>query len=54
MIKKEWRFMGKEFRQYRSNQGRSPEKMEKIYKGCFAIICIGFIIFIITLVSSII
>lgn len=29
---------GKKFRQYRSNQGRSPEKMEKIYKGCFWVI----------------
>jgi|TARA_B110000977_G_scaffold133739_1_gene170311 hypothetical protein len=28
-------------RQYRSNQGRSPEKMEKVYKGCFWIIIIG-------------
>ena len=28
----------KKVRQYRSNQGRSPEKMEKIYKGCFWII----------------
>lgn len=30
---------GKEYlkkdRQYRSNQGRSPEDEEKIYKGCF-------------------
>jgi|TARA_R110000744_G_scaffold55958_3_gene118123 hypothetical protein len=25
-------------RQYRSNQGRSPEKMEKVYKGCFWIL----------------
>lgn len=28
-------------RQYRSNQGRSPEKMEKIYKGCFWVIVVG-------------
>ena len=33
MAKKE-----KKFRQYRSNQGRSPEKMEKVYKGCFWIL----------------
>jgi|TARA_B110000908_G_scaffold16819_1_gene18898 hypothetical protein len=25
-------------RQYRSNQGKSPEKMEKVYKGCFWIL----------------
>ena len=36
----------KKTRQYRSNQGRSPEKMEKIYKGCFwailvALFCIA-------------
>jgi|TARA_R110002074_G_scaffold391738_2_gene576668 hypothetical protein len=31
----------KKVRQYRSNQGRSPEKMEKIYKGCFWIIVIA-------------
>ena len=52
MIKKEWRFMDKEFRQYRSNQGRSPEKMEKIYKGCFVIGFGGLVMFIIVLLSS--
>jgi len=26
------------FRQYRSNQGRSPEREENIYKGCFWIV----------------
>lgn len=31
----------KKDRQYRSNQGRSPEKMEKIYKGCFWIILVA-------------
>ena len=30
MAKKE-----KKFRQYRSNQGKSPERMENTYKGCF-------------------
>jgi hypothetical protein len=30
----------KKFRQYRSNQGRSPEQMEKVYKGCFWMIVI--------------
>jgi hypothetical protein len=31
----------KKARQYRSNQGRSPEKMEKIYKGCFWVTLVG-------------
>ena len=30
----------KKFRQYRSNQGRSPEQMEKVYKGCFYMIVV--------------
>ena len=52
MIKKEWRFMDKEFRQYRSNQGRSPENMEKKYKGCFVVGIGGLIMFIIVLLCS--
>ena len=31
----------KKTRKYRSNQGRSPEKMEKIYKGCFWVTVVG-------------
>tara|TARA_R110001606_G_scaffold185953_1_gene333397 strand:- start:294 stop:449 length:156 start_codon:yes stop_codon:yes gene_type:complete len=31
----------KKDRQYRSNQGRSPEKMEKIYKGCFWVVIVA-------------
>ena len=30
----------KKFRQYRSNQGRSPEQMEKVYKVCFYMIVV--------------
>ena len=30
----------KKFRQYRSNQGRSPEQMETVYKGCFYMIVV--------------
>jgi hypothetical protein len=37
-------------RQYRSNQGRSPEKMEKVYKGCFWILLAA----ILTIVSYVI
>jgi len=33
-------------------QGRSKDRMEKIYKGCFAILCAGFVLFILGLVSS--
>jgi len=33
----------KKIRQYRSNQGRSPEKMEKIYKGCFWVTVVGLV-----------
>ena len=33
-------------------QGRSKDKMEKIYKGCFAVLCAGFVLFILALVSS--
>ncbi len=46
--------MDKKYRQYRSNQGRSPEHMEKIYKGCFATICAAFVLFIVTLACKII
>jgi|TARA_B110000908_G_scaffold140311_1_gene167387 hypothetical protein len=41
MAKKE-----KKFRQYRSNQGRSPEKMEKVYKGCFWVL-LGAMLFVV-------
>ena len=37
-------------RQYRSNQGKSPEKMEKVYKGCFWILLAA----ILTIVSYVI
>ena len=33
----------KKTRQYRSNQGRSPEKMEKIYKSCFWVTVVGLV-----------
>ena len=42
------------YRQYRSNQGRSPEKMEKIYKGCFVVLCAGIVLCIVTLVCNLI
>jgi len=45
-IKKEWRFMDKKYRQYRSNQGRSPERMEEKYKATCSIIFIGLVLFI--------
>ena len=40
----------KQFRQWRSNQGRSPEDMERKYKGCgwtFILFSIAFILFLI-------
>jgi|TARA_B110000977_G_C10797031_1_gene384788 hypothetical protein len=37
-------------RQYRSNQGKSPQKMEKVYKGCFWILLAA----ILTVVSYVI
>tara|TARA_R100000541_G_scaffold55950_1_gene65107 strand:+ start:551 stop:724 length:174 start_codon:yes stop_codon:yes gene_type:complete len=42
------------YRQYRSNQGRSPERMEKIYKGCFVVLCAGIVLCIVTLVCNLI
>ena len=30
----------KKIRQYRSNQGRSPEKMERVYQGCFWVVVV--------------
>lgn len=44
----------KKFRQWRSNQGRSPERMKNIYKSCFVILLAGFVTFIATLIYSII
>ena len=46
MIKPEWSFM----RQYRSNQGRSPEEMERKYKGCGMTL----ILFLIAIVGALI
>jgi len=46
-IKKEWRFMDKKYRQYRSNQGRSPERMEEKYKATCSIMFIGAVLFIV-------
>ena len=31
----------KKFRQYRSNQGRSPERTEKVYQGCLMTLILG-------------
>tara|TARA_R100000541_G_scaffold370_11_gene3172 strand:- start:1895 stop:2080 length:186 start_codon:yes stop_codon:yes gene_type:complete len=49
---KHWLNEGKEIlkkdkkqRQYRSNQGRSPQDMESMYKGCFWIMIV-FITFV--------
>ena len=39
-------------RQYRSNQGKSPEKMEKVYKGCFWIIIATISVVVIYAISS--
>ena len=42
----------KKERQYRSNQGRSPEAMEKTYQGCFWTIIIGFVLVIIYMIYN--
>ena len=42
----------KKTRQYRSNQGRSPEAMEKTYQGCFWTIIIGFVLVIICMIYN--
>ena len=42
----------KKARQYRSNQGRSPEKMEKIYKGCFWVTLVGLLLILVFLLQG--
>ena len=52
MIKKEWKFMDKKNRQYRSNQGRSPERTEKVYLGCLWTFLTFILVFVISLVLN--
>ena len=52
MIKKEWIFMKKKYRQYRGNQGRSPKNMEANYKSCFWSIVFLLLVFIIVLITN--
>jgi len=44
----------KKIRQYRSNQGRSPEKQSNIYKGCFWTLLIFLVVSIICAISIVI
>jgi len=44
----------KKHRQYRSNQGRSPEKMEKTYRGCFWTIIAGLVFALVLSIYNII
>tara|TARA_R110001592_G_scaffold51221_1_gene157819 strand:+ start:3443 stop:3592 length:150 start_codon:yes stop_codon:yes gene_type:complete len=44
------KYKEKKHRQYRSNQGRSPENMESKYKGCG----LTLILFVITLMMGLI
>ena len=44
----------KKIRQYRSNQGRSPERQSKIYKGCFWSLLIFLVVSLTCAVSNVI
>jgi len=44
----------KKIRQYRSNQGRSPEKQSNLYKGCFWTLLIFLVVSITCAISSVI
>ena len=44
----------KKARQYRSNQGRSPEKQSNIYKGCFWTLLIFLVVSITCAIANVI